>query len=129
MPLPGPNVVDVEGDGEWSAVFDWPLIAIHAILTPDGKVLTFGTDEAGMQGGQFVYDVWDPVTGEHTTLPNTTATDIFCSVAVIVPTTGEILIAGGDSRGAGFEANNGVADVNVYDYRDMSVEASPTARS
>ena len=27
-------------DGAWSSVHDWPLIAIHAALTPDGRVLT-----------------------------------------------------------------------------------------
>ena len=35
--------------GQWSGVFDWPIIGIHCILTPDGKVLTYGTDQLGQQ--------------------------------------------------------------------------------
>ena len=36
--------------GSWSAVLPWPLIGIHAALLPDGRVLTFGSDENGEQG-------------------------------------------------------------------------------
>src|SRR5262249_20126066 len=28
--------------GSWSAVFPWPLIGLHCIMTPDGKILTYG---------------------------------------------------------------------------------------
>jgi hypothetical protein len=28
------------GVGAWSELADWPLIAIHAMVLPDGKVLT-----------------------------------------------------------------------------------------
>lgn len=78
--------------GDWSDVISWPLIGLHAILMLDRKILSFGTDGQGNQGG-FIYDVWDPVTGIHTTLPNFTPTDIFCAMQVIVPETGEILIS------------------------------------
>ena len=33
--------------GGWSAVGSWPLIPLHAVLTPDGRVLTYGTDGNG----------------------------------------------------------------------------------
>lgn len=109
--------------GDWSDVISWPLIGLHAILTPDSKVLSFGTDGAGNQGG-FIYDVWDPVTGIHTTLPNFTPTDIFCAMQVIVPETGEILISGGDARPDG-HVNEGVHDVNTFDYRNLTLTTSP----
>ena len=117
-------------DGEWGAAFDWPVIAIHSILTPDNKILTFGTDEQGRQTGEFVYNVWDPVSGEHHTLENTTGTDLFCSVTVLIPQTDEIMTFGGDTRGDPTiaEGNNGVPDVNTYDYRDMSLEPSPNGQ-
>ena len=70
-----------------------------------------------------VYDVWDPATNTHYTLPNKTPTDMFCSAAIVVPSTGEILISGGDARPMG-HVNMGVHDVNVFDYRDMSVSVS-----
>jgi hypothetical protein len=72
-------------DGSWGELLDWPLIPIHAILLANGKILTFGTDANGMQGAGQIYDVYDPVTGTHTTLPNLTLTDIFCSAAIILP--------------------------------------------
>ena len=109
--------------GQWSDVFDWPIIGIESILTPDGKILTYGTDQLGQQGGALVYDVWDPATNTHYTLPNKTPTDMFCSAAIVVPSTGEILISGGDARPMG-HVNMGVHDVNMFDYRDMSVTAS-----
>ncbi|MBY0227426.1 MAG: DUF1929 domain-containing protein [Hyphomicrobium sp.] len=112
--------------GTWSDVFAWPIVGIHAILTPDGKVLTYGTDTSGQQGGTLYFDVWDPTTNTHQTLQHGVSTDLFCSSCVIVPSTGEILIAGGDSRGLGARANNGVNDVNVFDYRTMTISQSET---
>ena len=101
-------------NGTWNSLQDWPLIGLHAIVMDDGRVLTYGTDSTGMQGGQFIYDIYDPVTGTHQTLENTTPTDIFCSAAVIIPGTNKILIAGGDARPLG-SVNKGVADVNILD--------------
>ncbi|MGB7286263.1 MAG: galactose oxidase-like domain-containing protein, partial [Salaquimonas sp.] len=104
----------IQTDGTWDPLQKWPLIGLHAIVMDDGRVLTFGTDEKGMQGGQFIYDIYDPKTGQHQTLQNTTPTDIFCSAAMIIPGTNKILIAGGDARPLG-SANKGVADVNILD--------------
>ena len=63
---------DPEGDGEWSGVQSLGVIAIHSIVLPDGKVLSFGTNESGVQTGQFVYSLYDPETGVDKILPNTT---------------------------------------------------------
>ena len=121
-PKPKPDV-DNQIGGDWGDVKDWPLIGLHSIVTQDGKVLTFGTDSQGMQGGQFIYDVYDPETGEHTTLENTTPTDIFCSAAMIIPGTNKILIGGGDGR-VGSAFNKGLSDVNVFNSDDLSLKAS-----
>ena len=62
-----PNVT-----GAWSAVHPWPLIPVHAVLMPDGRVLSYGTNADGTQTGYFIYDVWDPAGGldaGHLTLP------------------------------------------------------------
>ncbi len=87
--------------GAWvsPAADNWPLIPLHAVLTPDGRVLTYGSNEAGAATGFFSYDVWDPadgLSGPHLTLENRTLTDIFCSSMVILPNNGNVLIAGGD---------------------------------
>ncbi|RNF82024.1 galactose oxidase-like domain-containing protein [Montanilutibacter psychrotolerans] len=85
--------------GVYSPVIDWPLIGIHAVLTPDGRVLTYGTTITGTRTGYFVYDVWDPLLGvgieSHTVLPNATAVDIFCNAQLLLPD-GNIEMWGGD---------------------------------
>lgn len=105
------------GLGKWGAVIGWPIIGIHAVLTQSGKLLTFGTNPDGTQGGGMVHDLWDPVTGEHKLIDHhhDTPTDIFCAAAIILPGTDKILIAGGDTRPTGTAPNNGVDDVNLYD--------------
>lgn len=109
----------------WSNVFNWPVIGVHAILTPDGKVLTYGTDQNGQQGALHIFDVWDPVTNTHKTLEHHVHTDIFCSASIISPQTGEILVTGGDTRPFA-TLNHGVADVNIYDYRTETLSESAT---
>ena len=31
--------------GMWTALIPWPLVSIHAAVLPDGKVVTYGTDD------------------------------------------------------------------------------------
>ncbi len=101
--------------GSWDQLQSWPLIGIHAVVTQDGKLLTFGTNPSGQQGAM-IHDLWDPVTGVHETIDHHThtPTDIFCSAAIIIPGTDKILIAGGDARPLG-HTNLGVSDVNLFD--------------
>jgi Domain of unknown function (DUF1929)/Glyoxal oxidase N-terminus len=91
---------DAQTKGVFGAPVMWPLIGLHVVLLPDGRVMSYGTDERGQQGAQFVYDVWDPTLGTdtaaHTVLPNTTGTDIFCSGQSVISASGEVLITGGD---------------------------------
>jgi hypothetical protein len=109
---PNANVV-----GAWSTLGSWPLIGIHAVLTPGGSVLTYGTDAAGKQTGKFIYDVWNPnqggIAAGHTTLPNTTGTDIFCSSQVLLPQ-GDIFVAGGDNFVNNATTNTGNSDSNIF---------------
>ena len=97
----GPAAADHVNGGWLSPADDnWPLVAVHATLMPDGRVLTFGSNPNGQSTGLFQYDVWDPaegLSGGHLTLQNMTLTDIFCGYSVILPDSGNILIAGGDT--------------------------------
>jgi len=103
--------------GSWSDLVDWPLIAIHTVMTPDGKILTFGTDELGRQGAQFLYDVWNPDLGTganaHNTLINTLGVDSFCSAAIVLPESGNILMSGGDNRPLG-QVGMGIKDSPIF---------------
>ncbi len=102
----GANVTGVFG-----AAVSWPIIPIHAILLPDGRVMNYGSSATGAQGALLIYDVWTPTLGTgtsaHTVLPNTTTTDIFCSAQSLLPN-GDVLAAGGDLtvNGARNSANN-----------------------
>ncbi|USH01445.1 DUF1929 domain-containing protein [Grimontia kaedaensis] len=110
--------------GSWSEVHDWPLIGIHSVLTAGGQVMTFGTNDQGVQGAHYFYDVWNPTNGtgsdSHQTLLNTLEVDSFCSAPVVMSDTKDILISGGDARyGAGL--NKGVVDAVVFDEADNSL--------
>jgi hypothetical protein len=119
-----PSSNDPRQIGRFGAAFGWPLIPLHAALLPDGRVLSYGTDESGRQGGKFNYAVWDPTLGtgsdSHLLLPNTTGTDIFCSGQIVLPRTGEVLLTGGD-RAINGARNYSTADVNFFDYLTNSM--------
>lgn len=113
--------------GSFGPVVNWPLIPLHVVLLPDGRVLSYGTDAQGNQTGQYIYDVWDPRAGtdagSHLTLPNTTPTDIFCSGQIVMPRTGTVLLTGGDRTIDGTR-NYSVNDVTLFDYN--SSKLTPT---
>ncbi len=112
--------------GAWQSVpgNNWPMIPIHATLTPDGRVVTYGTQGNGKQSGYFFYDVWDPEAGleaGHLTLPNRTQTDIFCSAQVVLPQSGSIFLAGGDTWSGIRSTNVGNNNTNLFDYTNNSL--------
>lgn len=110
--------------GLFGEAFHWPIIPIHVALTPDGRVLSYGTTVAGVQSGLLNYVVWDPAQGQgpeaFLDLPNGTATDIFCAGQALIPSTGEILLAGGDAT-VDAKRNYGTADANLFNPADNSL--------
>ncbi len=116
--------------GAWSAPGDWPLIAIHSALLPDGRIMTYGTDANGRQTGKFIYDVWDgagsAIGDGHLTLPNETNTDIFCSSQTLIPGLGSLLVNGGDNWTGTRTTNTGNPDVNLFD--TVTNELRPAGR-
>ena len=115
--------------GAWNSpeVDNWPLIPVHASLTPDGRVLTFGSNSGGTATGFFIYDIWDPsagLAGGHVTLENLTQTDIFCGIAVTLPDSGDILIAGG-GKWTGTRSSNAANNKStIFDRDDKSLTNS-----
>ena len=104
--------------GTWdSQVYAWPLIPIHAVLMPDERIMTYGTNAAGKQTGYFIYDVWDSnagLNGGHLTLDNTTATDLFCSAQLVLPQGGQVLLTGGDNWIGTRTNNQGNPNTNLF---------------
>jgi YVTN family beta-propeller protein len=111
--------------GAWSSLHAWPLIAVHATLMPDGRVLTYGTNGDGKQTGRFIYDVWDPAlgtgTGSHLTLPNMTLTDIFCGSQLVLPEGGGVFLAGGDNWNGTGTTNTANNNSNVFRLGDNTL--------
>ncbi len=89
--------------GEWSPQFSTPVIAIHAHLLPNGKVLFWGDS--------FTY-VWDPATPGSFQQMALTSTELFCSGHSFLPD-GRLLVAGGHIPP---DAKTGSPDSNVFDY-------------
>lgn len=88
--------------GKFAPLHKWPVMPIAAMLTPDGRVLAYGTDKVGKQGSALFYTVWNPSIGTGAdaflTLPNTAETNIFCGGQALIPDeTGSALLVGGEA--------------------------------
>ena len=105
--LPAHAAPDTEG--QWSEQIEWPMIAIHSVLTPQGNILTWGVD--GIDSGQFKYDVWSPESGVDAASHFTFISDInvssFCSAGAVLPESGNVFMPGGDAFPVG-QLNSGV---------------------
>lgn len=123
-----PIPADANLNGMWSPVYDWPLVAVHSVLMPDGRVMTYGTNTDGKQTGYFVYDLWDstgaPNTG-HLTLPNGSGTDIFCSSQLLLPQSGDVFIAGGDNWTGTSTTNTGNNNSDIFDSATTTLARGP----
>ena len=112
-----PIPADANVRGMWSEVIAWPLIPLHTVLMPDGRVMSYGTDGNGTQTAHTIYDVWDPEQGlgnGHLTLPNNTLTDIFCSSQLVLPTGDAVFVAGGDNWTGTATTNTGNNNSNTF---------------
>jgi hypothetical protein len=98
------------------------------VLLPDGRVLTYGTDGSGKQTGYFIYDVWDASAGlapdAHLTLPNSTQTDVFCDAQIVLPQSGNVLLAGGDNWTGTSTTNKGNNNSDVFSPGDNTLTRS-----
>ena len=97
LPTGTPIPADAPTRGMFGPLKNWPLIPLHAVLTSDGRLLTYGSNADGTQTGRFIYDIWDSANGSHLTLPNGTGTDLFCSSQIMLPGGNAVLLAGGDT--------------------------------
>ena len=113
--------------GSWGPLADWPLVGIHTVITPQGKVMSFGL---ATRGDQFLYNVWDPDlgTGEnsHNLIPSALEVNSFCSAAIVLPETGNILMPGGTLPDPG---NLGVAEVPLFNTATESLSKASSMSS
>ncbi|HEX5388053.1 MAG TPA: galactose oxidase-like domain-containing protein [Gemmatimonadales bacterium] len=96
--------------GSWSAPFAWPIVAVHLILLPTGKVLSFG--------GEGDPQLWDPTTGAFTPKPSPSL--VFCAGHTLLAD-GRVLVAGGH-----ISSGRGLPNTNIFDpYTEQWVVEPP----
>ncbi len=107
---------DAASVGMWSESKSWPLVSIHSALLPDGSVLTFGSPvgQGAQDGRTFVR--WNPWTGTTTTTPNSQGVNSFCAAGVLQPTSGQMLISGGNES----------MSSTLFDYRTGTPNTDPS---
>lgn len=112
--------------GAWSASFSWPLVAIHAGLLADGRVMSFGGVAGGPGPRKYNIDVWDPALGigssSHMTYYNESGANLFCSNQMLLPG-GDMLMAGGEIVTNG--VTHGIPDTTIFDPDTGSFSAGP----
>ena len=100
--------------GRWGNPFNWPVQAVHAIMTPQGDIMSYGFRDGS--GNLYDYDVWKPDLGtadaSHTTFASDQGVFSFCNASIVMPANGNILMPGGTKLNSD---NAGVADVPIYD--------------
>lgn len=93
--------------GIWSATFAWPIVAVHLITLPNGRVLSWTSDDTDHSFKTPNVYVWDPANGSFTQVPNTN-TDLFCSAHAYLPDA-RLMVSGGH-----IENDYGVKDANIF---------------
>jgi len=108
----GPN--DPSVIGQWAGPYNWPLVSVHSMLMPNGKVLLYDdhTNSAGVQ-------VWDPVTDNLTSRPYN-ANNLFCSGHTMLPD-GRVLVVGGH-----LGTYLGIPDATLFDPTSENWSAAAT---
>ena len=99
------------------------VIPIHAMVIPDGKIFMYGSDHNGEQGGGLYYDVLDPRSGKHELLTHETKVNTFCTTLTMDPSTGNLLVMGGDNGD-----NDGVKDVLEFDSKTYELRKHPLGK-
>ena len=88
-----------EDAGQWTAPFDWPVVALHLMLLPNGQVLSWGH--------YGVPQVWDPATGLFTPVPSPVL--LFCAGHALTAD-GRLLAAGGH-----ISDDHGLPDITIFE--------------
>jgi galactose oxidase len=113
VPTSTAEIIDLTQPGpQWrfTGSMQFPRRHLNATVLPDGQVLVAG----GTQGGGFddisdanavhAAEVWDPGTGQWTTLASNTVTRVYHSVSVLLPDGHVVHAASGDAEVGGLPA-------------------------
>lgn len=111
------NDLDPKMYGQWSDVFEWDVVAIHATLLPTGKVLVwdatpddFDQNQATNSTTRTRVRLWNPVSGQVERNNNEEA-DLFCAGSSHL-WDGRVLFTGGDGSPEG--DNSGILNSTIF---------------
>jgi hypothetical protein len=113
---------DPATQGQWTAPFAWPHVAIHMAVLPNGKVYTWERgDSLAIPGQGFApATLWDPaVPAVFTSVPYTSA-DLFC-VGFSLRPDGQLFMTGGH-----FLDHVGIANTTFFDPATNTYTPGPT---
>lgn len=77
--------------GQWDPVFDWPVVAIHAHVMPDGRVVTWERNDAILKTDAYI---WNAADNSNVLLPRNEVNNLFCSGHTFLKD-GTLFMAGG----------------------------------
>ena len=111
------NAAPASQVGQWSPVYNWPCVAIHLHLLPNGKILTWADDDATFPTRAADFSKAFVVSIPNNKAPATTVTEVdnqvtnlFCAGHAFLPD-GRLLVVGGH-EGAQYV---GSADTTIFD--------------
>jgi Domain of unknown function (DUF1929) len=116
--------------GQWGTKFTWPVVTIHAVVLPNGKIMSWDSHKEGDgydASGQpkiknTVTWLWDPETDPDATKQTSvlnTHTNMFCAGHSLLPD-GKLLVVGGHIFNL-----KGFPHTNTYDFKTSTWEAGP----
>ena len=73
--------------GQWASLINWPIVAVHGAMLPNGKIVTWGD-------GSSTPTIWDPAANSFTNVPNAFANPM-CGGLNALPDGRIITIGGG----------------------------------
>jgi hypothetical protein len=98
--------------GQWTAPFNWPIVAVHMVLLPSGQVLSIGRTGTPQ--------VWDPATGAFTPVPPPAW--LFCAGHTLL-SDGTVFVAGGH-----IEDRLGLPNLTLFSGSNTWTSSTPMAR-
>src|SRR4029079_397969 len=95
-----------------TAPFSWPIVGIHMMLLPNGRVLSIGRTGTP--------EVWDPATGKFTSVPSPAR--LFCAGHALLAD-GRVLVAGGH-----ISDNHGLPNITYFSGTNTWTSGTPMSR-
>lgn len=100
--------------GEWGPVVSWPIVAVHANLLSNGKVLVWGSATSGLP------QVWNPASGAFTPYPSPAL--LFCAGHAFTRG-GRLVVIGGHISG-----DHGIPNITLFDNTSGWTSSRPMPR-